>query len=74
VELNDLTLAELRQFGQEFGDDFFAAITLETTLDCHDVIGGTARERVRTKLAFLRRRLAAYPALNKQQEAVHAGK
>ena len=24
-------------------EDFFSAITLEATLDCHDVIGGTAR-------------------------------
>ena len=43
VELGDLTLDELRQFGAEFGEDFFAAVTLEATLDCHDVIGGTAR-------------------------------
>ena len=31
--------------------DFFAAITLEATLDCHDVIGGTARQRVKEALA-----------------------
>ena len=29
-----------------FAEDFFAAITLEATLDCHDVMGGTARQRV----------------------------
>ena len=28
-------------------EDFFAAISLEATLDCHDVLGGTARNRVR---------------------------
>jgi argininosuccinate lyase len=49
-ELNDLTLEELKQFGPEFEQDFFAAITLEATLDCHDVIGGTARHRVREAL------------------------
>ncbi len=49
-ELNDLTLDELKQFGPEFEADFFAAITLEATLDCHDVIGGTARHRVRAAL------------------------
>ena len=43
VELDGLTLDELRQFGEEFGEDFYAAITLDATLDCHDVIGGTAR-------------------------------
>jgi argininosuccinate lyase len=49
-ELNDLTLDELKQFGPEFQSDFFAAIALEATLDCHDVIGGTARHRVREAL------------------------
>ena len=45
VELNELTLAEVRQFGEEFEEDFYDAITLEATLDCHDVIGGTARSQ-----------------------------
>ena len=45
-ELGDLSLEELKRFGEEFEQDFFAAITLEATLDCHDVIGGTARARV----------------------------
>jgi argininosuccinate lyase len=73
VELNDLTLEELRAFGQEFEEDFFAAITLEATLDCHDVIGGTARNRVRKDLATLQKRLAELPDLKANQEAVHAG-
>jgi argininosuccinate lyase len=68
VELNALTLDELRQFGEEFGEDFFAAITLEATLDCHDVIGGTARARVSKALAAVSERIAAL-----QQEAAHAG-
>jgi argininosuccinate lyase len=50
-ELGDLTLDELKEFGPEFEQDFFAAVTLEATLDCHDVIGGTARARVREALA-----------------------
>jgi argininosuccinate lyase len=45
-ELGDLSLYELRQFGDEFDDDFFTAISLQATLDCHDVPGGTARHRV----------------------------
>lgn len=57
-ELGELTLDELRQFGEEFGEDFFAAITLEATLDCHDVIGGTARQRVHEALAEAGRRVA----------------
>ena len=50
VELGELSLEELRQFGSEFGEDFYAAVTLEATLDCHDVIGGTATARVKAAL------------------------
>jgi argininosuccinate lyase len=46
-ELGELTLDELRSIEPLFDQDFYAAITLEATLDCHDVIGGTARARVR---------------------------
>jgi argininosuccinate lyase len=49
-ELGELSLDELKEFGPEFEQDFFAAVTLEATLDCHDVIGGTARARVREAL------------------------
>jgi argininosuccinate lyase len=73
VELNKLTLEELREFGAEFEEDFFAAITLNATLDCHDVIGGTARERVRKDLASLRERLATLSESNEHREALHAG-
>jgi argininosuccinate lyase len=58
-ELGELTLEELRQFGPEFEQDFYASITLEATLDCHDVIGGTARHRVKQALADARKRLEA---------------
>jgi argininosuccinate lyase len=71
VELGDLSLDELRQFGAEFGPDLFDAISLQATLDCHDVIGGTARERVRQALAEAAARIAAIAA--PAQEAVHAG-
>lgn len=70
VELGDLTLDELRQFGPEFEDDFFAAITLDATLDCHDVVGGTARERVREALDSAAARIATLTAA---KEAAHAG-
>jgi len=71
VELGDLTLEELRQFGEEFGPDFYPAVSLQSTLDCHNVIGGTARERVREALHEASRRLAA---LNPHAtEAAHAG-
>ncbi|GGG76239.1 argininosuccinate lyase [Edaphobacter dinghuensis] len=58
-ELDQLTLEELRQLGPEFDQDFYASITLEATLDCHDVVGGTARHRVRQALADARKRLEA---------------
>ncbi len=72
VELGDLSLQELRQFGDEFAEDFFPAVTLTATLDCHDVIGGTARERVRTALTEASERIAALSAMQ-SQEAAHAG-
>jgi argininosuccinate lyase len=68
VELNDLSLDELRQFGEEFSEDFYAAVTLDATLACHDVIGGTARNRVRTALAEATTQVQALT-----QEIVHAG-
>ena len=56
-ELNDLTLEELRTLSDAFAEDFFAAITLEATLDCHDVVGGTARARMAEALAAAKREL-----------------
>ena len=72
VELGDLTLSELREFGPEFEQDFFSAITLTATLDCHDVIGGTARAQVKQALASASDRIAALVTLN-AREAVHVG-
>lgn len=68
VELGELTLEELRQFGEEFDSDFFAAVTVEATLDCHDVTGGTARAQVRQALIRARERVKALT-----QETAHAG-
>ena len=73
--LDDDTLEELRAFGSEFGEDFFAAITLAATLDCHDVTGGTARGRVRTALHIASERIAQLTAHAKVKtaEAAHVG-
>jgi argininosuccinate lyase len=71
VELGDLSLDELRQFGAEFDADFFDAIGLNATLDCHDVIGGTARHRVRAAIDAAEARVAALTGTAK--EAAHAG-
>jgi argininosuccinate lyase len=62
-ELGGLTLDELRQLSPEFSEDFYASITLAATLDCHDVIGGTARARVHEALASAKTRLDAVPEL-----------
>jgi argininosuccinate lyase len=67
-ELNELTLDELKQFGDEFSVDFHDAITLRATVDCHDVIGGTATVQVAASLALAREKVAA---LTPQQEQVH---
>ena len=72
VELRDLTINELRAFGPEFDEDFFSTITLNATLDCHDVIGGTARERVHQALREASERIEALSKVN-PGEAVHAG-
>lgn len=69
-ELNNLTLDELKQFGSEFDQDFFAAIALEATLDCHDVIGGTARAQVRRALEEATSRIQS---LTNELEVAHAG-
>jgi argininosuccinate lyase len=58
-ELGDLSLEELRQFGPEFDTDFFPSITLAATLDCHDVLGGTARPRVHAALKDAEHRVQA---------------
>jgi len=58
-ELNDIKLDELRQLSEVFAEDFYSAISLEATLDCHDVVGGTARHRVAEALASARARLAS---------------
>ncbi len=76
VELGALSLDELRQFGEEFGADFYAAVSLEATLDCHDVIGGTARHQVSGALVAAEDQIRAIKrnlALKSTQEAVHAG-
>jgi argininosuccinate lyase len=72
VELGELSLGELRQFGSEFNEDFYAAVALQSTLDCHDVVGGTATNRVKTALCEAAERVAALKKAD-APEVVHAG-
>lgn len=68
-ELRALSLDELKQFGAEFEPDFYPAVTLEATLDCHDVVGGTARARVLKAVAEAE---AQVQALTTKNEVAHA--
>lgn len=72
-ELDGLTPEELRQFSPAFGADFYSAITLEATLDCHDVLGGTARSRVRRALAEAEARVATMLKTKNQTAAQEHG-
>jgi argininosuccinate lyase len=77
-ELGDLSLDELQQFGAEFAADFFAAVTLDATIDCHDVLGGTARQRVREALTAAEARVRtlqppSHTATHPSPETAHAG-
>ena len=62
-ELDGLTLEELRKLSPAFAEDFYNSITLAATVDCHDVIGGTARARVHEALASAKARLTAASAI-----------
>jgi len=76
-ELSELTLDQLQAIAPEFQQDFYAAITLEATLDCHDVIGGTARARVAEALAATELRIKTlvdtYGEVVFEEDPVHAG-
>lgn len=63
-ELGELPLETLQQFGVEFDVDFYQAVTLRATVDCHDVIGGTAAHRVSAALAETSLRITALLQLN----------
>jgi argininosuccinate lyase len=57
VELQEIALNDLRAISDAFGEDFYASVTLEAVLDCHDVIGGTARRKVAAALDAMEQRL-----------------
>jgi argininosuccinate lyase len=72
-ELDGLPLEDLRQLSPAFAEDFYASITLAATVDCHDVIGGTARARVHEAVASAKARLIATPILFRDRELEAAG-
>jgi len=73
VELGELNLDDLRQFGSEFDEDFYSAVTLQATGDCHNVIGGTATARVKASLRDAAERIAALKNASAPEEVAHAG-
>lgn len=56
VDLSDLPLATLQEFSSKIGDDVYALLTLEGSLNSRNHIGGTAPAQV--KLAIARARKA----------------
>jgi argininosuccinate lyase len=58
-ELEALQPEELQRFSKAFAPDFYDAIRLEATLDCHDVPGGTAHKRVAAALKDAQARVHA---------------
>src|SRR6202789_4566646 len=57
LELNARPLAVLQVLSEHFAEDFYAVISLRSTVDCHDLPGGTTRHRVASALAQARQRL-----------------
>jgi argininosuccinate lyase len=59
VELNDLSLGDLKSFSPLIEQDVFESLSLDRTLATKSQAGGTARERVAEALAAARTSLAA---------------
>jgi argininosuccinate lyase len=73
LELNALSSGDLEKFSPEFGPDFHQSISLQATVDCHDVVGGTATIRVQQALSAARERaILRAQAHQSAAEAVHA--
>jgi argininosuccinate lyase len=51
-------LARLREFSPAFGEDFYAALTVEGSLAAHGAEGGTAPETVREAIGAWRKRIS----------------
>ena len=59
VDLSQLPLATLQGFHPAIGEDVFEVLTLRGSMNARRVIGGTAPEQARTRIAAHRERLAA---------------
>ena len=56
-DLSDMTLDQMRTFSPLIESDVLGALTLEASVSARAHIGGTAPERVREAIAYLRKRL-----------------
>jgi argininosuccinate lyase len=59
VDLAELTLAELQAIHPKIGDDVAGVLTLRGSMNARNIVGGTAPEQVRARIAAHRARLAA---------------
>ena len=57
VDLAELPLAELQALNAGIGDDVFAVLTLRGSMHARNIVGGTAPEQVRARIAAHRARL-----------------
>jgi argininosuccinate lyase len=55
-------LARLREFSPAFGEDFYAALTVEGSLAVHSAAGGTAPETVRAAIGVWRKKISELEA------------
>jgi argininosuccinate lyase len=58
-DLAEMSLEELRKFSDQIGDDVFAVLTLEGSVNARDHIGGTAPNQVRAAVQRGKALLAA---------------
>ncbi|MCY1336153.1 Argininosuccinate lyase [compost metagenome] len=58
-DLAEMSLDELRKFSDQIGDDVFAVLTLEGSVNARDHIGGTAPNQVRAAVQRGKALLAA---------------
>ncbi len=56
-DLSDMTLAQMQSFSPLIESDVLGALTLEASVSARAHIGGTAPERVKEAIAYLRKRL-----------------
>ena len=58
IQLEDLSLAELKTYSELIEEDVYKALSLENSIESRSVVGGTASSRVMEALAEAEKRLA----------------